>query len=174
MSTLTARLDESASRSPTWREGAWVTLSDGQRWSIRKPCITFGVGKDAGGKTVGKAVISYDDPGLDDLVKTIVGNAQAHINAKIGNLLALMAGLLQRDYRLSLDDVNRLLTLDIETSAGQDLLISLFNIVCGNAPEYRPDTKGPADARARSEPPAPAPNPPRRRRWLTLRKPPKR
>lgn len=135
-------LDEMKFRRESFREGEWVTLADGSRWSAPRPFVRFVPAEDPNepqGWGVG-VVLTYGHASpIDDLVDA--ARDAPDPDARLGALFRLAVAMLAVNYELGRDDLAAVLGFDASDPQGFLHLIRLFRVATGEPPEVGPESE---------------------------------
>jgi hypothetical protein len=118
--------------------GIEVRLNDGQLWTLPKPRVRIRPVRDASGmRLVG--LFTFGDA-YNAKWEAFAGAVDSR--AQRAALLDLAFDLLQRNYKLSDDELSDLLAWDPEDDAGAERLEALAAIVSGDSPKASPGGTG--------------------------------
>jgi hypothetical protein len=131
-------LDEKSLRKPTFTEGHWTELSDGQKYSFPKPRIKFrpkfvdGKVEIGGGATFGPEY----DANLDILLGAVQVDGAERLRVKF----EVAARLLRANYDLTDEQVSDLLEFDIDDEVSSGRYDRWSDIIMGITPKPLADT----------------------------------
>lgn len=139
-------LDEKSLRRPSWVEGDWVTLGDGQAWCLPRPRLRLVpvVGQDGQVSVQSKASYGAEiNRTLDEIMDNESDDPMVGLLAQV----RLTAVILSHQYQLTSRDLAQLVTLEFDDEGSMLMWRRIGRHLLGKGPEEE-DAKDPKGSAA--------------------------